>query len=274
MRIRLRKLPAFRRESCHFSVLPLSEYLFQDYVFPGIALLLVNCVPNLVAFYLLLKKKKKGVALGGTLGVILMLWITIQFIIFPSNFLSQSYFAFGIIQALTGFMVYVFLSQESMVIKIEDYTGIGKKGKDLVVFFSRLGYTRQVAYEEASRLGADILEIKTKERTEGTLGFWWCGRYGMHAWPMKIEDVDIDIEKYSSITICSPVWVFGPCAPIREFLLENNGKIKRMRVVITHFQFCSMKSVIKKIEKIAGLKAEEKRSVGTRIGKVREEYII
>ena len=35
-----------------------------------------------------------------------------------------------------------------------------------------------------------------------------------------------------------------------------------------------MKSVIKKIEKIAGLKAEEKRSVGTRIGKVREEYII
>ena len=128
MRIRLRKLPAFRRESCHFSVLPLSEYLFQDYVFPGIALLLVNCVPNLVAFYLLLKKKKKGVALGGTLGVILMLWITIQFIIFPSNFLSQSYFAIGIIQALTGFMAYVFLSQESMVIKIEDYSGIGKKG--------------------------------------------------------------------------------------------------------------------------------------------------
>ena len=59
-----------------------------------------------------------------------MLWITIQFIIFPSNFLSQSYFAFGIIQALTGFMAYVFLSQESMVIKIEDYTGIGKKGND------------------------------------------------------------------------------------------------------------------------------------------------
>ena len=35
-----------------------------------------------------------------------------------------------------------------------------------------------------------------------------------------------------------------------------------------------MKSVIKKIEEIAGIKAEEKRSVGTRIGKIREEYII
>ena len=258
----------------YFRVLPLSEYLFQDYVFPGIALLLVNCVPNLVAFYLLLKKRKKGVALGGTLGVILMLWITIQFIIFPSNFLSQSYFAFGIIQALTGFMAYVFLSQESMVIKIEDYSGIGKKGNDLVVFFSRLGYTKQVAYEEASRLEADIVEIKAKERTEGTLGFWWCGRFGMHSWPMEIENETIDIEKYSTITICSPVWVFGPCAPVREFLLENKGKIKKMRVVITHFQFYSMKNVVNKIEEIAGIKAEEKRSVGTRIGKVREEYII
>ena len=35
-----------------------------------------------------------------------------------------------------------------------------------------------------------------------------------------------------------------------------------------------MKSVIKKIEEIAGIKAEEKRSIGTRTGKVREEYII
>ena len=158
--------------------------------------------------------------------------------------------------------------------KDRDYTGIGKKGNDLVVFFSRLGYTKQVAYEEASRLEADIVEIKAKERTEGTLGFWWCGRFGMHSWPMEIENETIDIEKYSTITICSPVWVFGPCAPVREFLLENKGKIKKMRVVITHFQFYSMKNVINKIEEIAGIKAEEKRSVGTRIGKVREEYII
>ena len=134
-------------------------------------------------------------------------------------------------------MAYVFLSQESMVVKKEDYTGIGKRGKDLVVFFSRLGYTRQVAYEEASRLGADLFEIKAKERTEGTLGFWWCGRYGMHSWPMEIEKIDKDVEKYESVTICSPVWVFGPAAPIREFLTENKGNIKKMRVVITDHSF-------------------------------------
>lgn len=156
----------------YFKVLPLSNLLYQNYIFPGIALLLINGIPNLVTFYLLMKKKKKGVVLGGILGVTLMLWITIQFVIFPSNILSQSYFIFGLIQALTGYMAYVFLSQESMNVRIEDYPNIGRNGKNLVVFFSRLGYTRRVAYEEASRLGGDILEIKAKERTDGTLGFW------------------------------------------------------------------------------------------------------
>ena len=258
----------------YFQVLPLSEILYQNYIFPGIALLLINGIPNLVAFYLLLKKKKKGVVLGGILGVTLMLWITIQFVIFPANILSQSYFVFGLIQALTGYMAYVFLSQESMNIRIEDYPNIGRNGKNLVVFFSRLGYTRRVAYEEASRLGGDILEIKAKERTDGTLGFWWCGRFGMHSWPMKIEKIDTIIEDYDSITICSPVWVFGPSAPIREFLTEYKGKIKKMRVIITHFQFYSMKSVIRQMEEIAGIEAEEKRSIGTRLGRVREEYTI
>ena len=35
-----------------------------------------------------------------------------------------------------------------------------------------------------------------------------------------------------------------------------------------------MKSVIDKMEEIAGMKAEEKRSIGTRLGRIREEYIM
>ena len=38
----------------YFQVLPLAEYLYQDYVFPGMALFLVNCVPNLIASVLLI----------------------------------------------------------------------------------------------------------------------------------------------------------------------------------------------------------------------------
>lgn len=33
-----------------------------------------------------------------------------------------------------------------------------------------------------SRIYANIGHGFSMERTEGTPGFWWCGRYGMHCW--------------------------------------------------------------------------------------------
>ena len=86
----------------YFQVLPLAEYLYQDFLFPGIALLTVNGLTNLTAAGLLLARKRSGVILGGIFGVTLMLWICIQFYIFPMNFMSTSYFIFGLLQALTG----------------------------------------------------------------------------------------------------------------------------------------------------------------------------
>ena len=68
-----------------FQVLPLAEYLYQDFMFPGIALLIVNGLTNLTAAVLLLLKRKSGVILGGVFGITLMLWICIQFVIFPLN---------------------------------------------------------------------------------------------------------------------------------------------------------------------------------------------
>lgn len=72
----------------YFQVMPLAECLYQDFLFPGIALLIVNGLTNLTAAVLLLLKKKIGVVLGGVFGITLMLWICIQFVIFPLNFMS------------------------------------------------------------------------------------------------------------------------------------------------------------------------------------------
>ena len=98
----------------YFQVLPFSEYLFQDYIFSGIALLIVNGISNLTAAVLIMMKKKIGVVLGGIFGITLMLWICIQFVIFPPNFMSTSYFVFGLIEALTGYMTWVFQKQEEV----------------------------------------------------------------------------------------------------------------------------------------------------------------
>ena len=90
----------------YFQVLPFAKTLFQDFLFSGFALLIVNGLTNLTAAVLLLRRKKLGVILGGVFGVTLMLWICIQFYMFELNFMSTAYFIFGLCQALTGYIAW------------------------------------------------------------------------------------------------------------------------------------------------------------------------
>ena len=90
----------------YFQVLPLAEALYQDFVFPGVALLIVNGLTQLFTFLLLCRKHHAASLCGAVCGVLLMLWICIQFYIFPFNFMSTSYFIFGLLEALTGFFLW------------------------------------------------------------------------------------------------------------------------------------------------------------------------
>ena len=74
-------------------------------------MLIVNGLTNLIAAVLLLKKKELGVVLGGIFGITLMLWICIQFYMFPLNFMSTAYFVFGLCQAVTGLMAWRLLKR-------------------------------------------------------------------------------------------------------------------------------------------------------------------
>ena len=109
----------------YFQVLPFADVLFQDFVFSGVALLIVNGLTNLTAAALLLRKKSLGVTLGGVFGVTLMLWICIQFYMFPLNFMSTAYFFFGLAQAATGYAAGVFAKQEAFVVRPEEYPHVG-----------------------------------------------------------------------------------------------------------------------------------------------------
>ena len=78
----------------YFQKLPFAEIVFQDFVFSGISLLIVNGISNLTAAGLLIANKRIGAVLGGVFGITLMLWICIQFYMFPLNFMSTAYFIF------------------------------------------------------------------------------------------------------------------------------------------------------------------------------------
>lgn len=236
----------------YFQVLPFSEILFQNFIFSGISLLIVNGLSNFTAAVLIFRKKELGIVLGGVFGVTLMLWICIQFYIFPLNFMSTIFFIFGLAQAITGYAAWVFCKQEAFVFNIEDYPNVGTDHSKVVVYFSRMGYVRKQAYEAAEKTGAEVYEIKATELTEGTAGFWWSGRYGMHKWPMPIEEISINLMTYDHVTICSPIWVYDMCAPIREFCMQASGKIWEADYILVHHQPNSYEHVANEMDRLLG----------------------
>ena len=216
-------------------------------------------------------KKPAGVVLGGVFGVTLMLWICIQFYMFPPNFMSTSYFIFGLIQAATGYMAWVFRKQEAFRADRADYPRIGTNPRRLVVFFSRMGYVRKKAYEEAERTGAAVYEIRAAERTEGTLGFWWCGRYGMHKWAMPIQPVDIDLTAFDHVTICAPIWVFALAAPVRSFCAQAAGRIREADYILVHHQNSDYANAAEEMDALLGIRHTGLRSIRCRKGVYREK---
>ena len=254
----------------YFQVLPFAQLLFQDFLFPGIALLGVNGLTNLMAAGLLLKRRKAGAVLGGCFGITLMLWICIQFYIFPMNFMSTSYFIFGACQAAAGYAAWVFEKQEAFVVNPGDYQNVGKDPKRLVVFFSRMGYVKKKAYEEADRTGAAVYEIKATERTEGTLGFWWCGRFGMHRMEMPIEPITCDLPAYEHITICAPIWVFSLAAPVRSFCRKAAGRVKEADYILVHHTGGIYENAAEEMDRLLGITHTALRSVQCRKGVYKE----
>jgi len=254
----------------YFQVLPFAEVVFQDLTFSGWALLSVNGLSNLTAAALLLARKSAGVVLGGIFGVTLMLWIGIQFYMFPLNFMSTAYFIFGLCQTAAGYAAWVFRKQEAFTVNRADYPHIGDDPTRLVVFFSRMGYVRKQAYAEANRTGAAVYEIRAAERTEGTLGFWWCGRYGMHKWAMPIQPVDIDLPAYRHVTICSPIWVFALAAPVRSFCKAAAGQIREADYILVHHQKDTYENAAEEMDRLLGVTHTSLRSIQCREGIYKE----
>lgn len=139
---------------------------------------------------------------------------------------------------------------------------------NLVVYFSRKGYTKKLAEEMAKRTHADLYEVKTKERIKGILGFWWCGRFGMHRWEMPIETVTLNLESYDTVIICSPIWVFTVCAPILAFLKQASGRVKKVEYVLVHFSNPrKYPNTIKKMDQILGVEHSKYTSVRCMYGR-------
>jgi len=231
----------------YFQILPFADVLFQDFLFPGFMLILVNGISNLIAFVFLLFRKKSGYILGTVFGFTLMAWIVIQFVIFPPNFMSILYFIFGFLQAADGFACLIFRKQTRF--KEEPAPSFEGSNGALVLSFSRMGYSRSIAFRLAEKEKAAVEELLTDEPTGGTAGFWWCGRYGMHRWGMTIKPLKRDLSSFSKIIVVTPLWVFRMASPVRAFVKDNQAILRRKEtiVVFNHFMSRLPKGAVKEL---------------------------
>lgn len=256
----------------YFKVLPFSKQLFRNFIFPGISLIIVNGLTNILAFILIIKKKRAGAILSATFGFTLMLWITIQFIIFPANVLSTLYFIFGVLQLFCGIFFYTVFMKSRFHFDEKEYDNINTNRKELVVYFSRYGYVKKKAYEKAQETGAKLLRLETTEKTDGYLGFWWCGRFAMHSWDMPLKDIGVDVSSFDKITIISPIWVFKICPPIRAFCRLCKGKIKNVSYILIHFRKdSSFEKGFDEMDSLLGIKGKREKSVCCKFGNVIKE---
>ena len=253
----------------YFQVLPFADTLFQNFLFPGFSLLIVNGLTNLLAAWLLLRRNTLGATLGTVFGFTLMLWIVIQFIIFPANFMSTTYFIFGLLQCVCGHLLLISLRRDAFHFDEADYPNVGTDKSALVVYFSRLGYGRKIAYTYANMLGADIAEIKTPEKIDGLGGFLWAGRFAMHRWPMPVCELPVKLADYEKVVFVTPIWVFALSSPMRGFLQGNREPVNRAEYVIYHFEsFQSTRAAAEEMNGLLGLTAERVTDLTCHFGQI------
>lgn len=87
-------------------------------------LLIINGITNIVGSIMLIKNKKISYDLEMIFGILLMLWITIQFIILPFNLLSLTFFILGLIQTILAYICKVRYIQSVFKINYDEYKNI------------------------------------------------------------------------------------------------------------------------------------------------------
>ena len=94
----------------------------------------------------------------------------------------------------------------------------------LIVYFSYSNNTKYIANRIKDKLNCDILEIKTvipySNDYETVVNDEQNSEASSHL--PEIQKIDIDLSKYDTIILGTPVWWYRPCPAIRSFLTQND----------------------------------------------------
>lgn len=106
--------------------------------------------------------------------------------------------------------------------------------KTLIIFYSRKGRTREIARKWAHEIGASRLEILPmayRDTWKEYFKYMFCT---LTRRPMEIDLYHIDFQKYDRIVLMIPVVHGMMSAPMRSFILQEEGNLHNVEYVIVH----------------------------------------
>jgi hypothetical protein len=110
--------------------------------------------------------------------------------------------------------------------------------RSAVIYHSRSGNTRKVAEQAGRDLGADVIEVRSKQYGLGTSSYLQAA---FDSWMGRLPDFEAHggpPAQYDFVLLMAPVWAGRAATPLRAYLVQNRGKFKRAAFVLTCGGWC------------------------------------
>ena len=133
---------------------------------------------------------------------------------------------FGLaVLAVTIFVVYVIETEKADFRRNAELTRYepvsGSDSRVLVVYFSRSGNTELMAMEIAKTYRADLVGLEAEDYRIGFLG-WLNALRDSQSQQAVITPETLDLARYDTIFIGSPIWWYSPAPPVWQFVQNND----------------------------------------------------
>jgi flavodoxin len=103
----------------------------------------------------------------------------------------------------------------------------------LVVYFSRSGYTRLVASEIATVMGADTEELQEPAARSGMLGYFRSAREALRGTLPELRPAKLDPREYDLVVLGTPIWASHVCSPVRAYIAAHKNDLGQVAFFCT-----------------------------------------